>query len=132
MWYRIRRRKKRRSSVTKHYLEHKEAARELVLARLVYFNQSYGHEWKRVAIRNQKSRWGSCSQKGNLNFNYRILFLPPELQDYIIVHELCHLKELHHRESFWQLVAIQLPDYEALKFALRLYEKGAMAKVTIE
>ncbi len=132
MWYRVRRRRRvRRSSVTKHYLEHKEKARELVLARLAYFNQFYNLSWNRVAIRNQKSRWGSCSQKGNLNFNYRILFLPPELQDYIIVHELCHLRELHHRDTFWLLVAEQLPDYAALKGTLRLYEKGALAKATI-
>jgi len=132
MWYRIRRRKKRRSSVTKHYLEHKETARELVLARLVHFNQFYGLAWKRVAIRNQKSRWGSCSQKGNLNFNYRLLFLPQELQDYIIVHELCHLKELHHRESFWALVAEQLPNYLALKNSLRHYEKGVFKQVSLD
>jgi len=131
MWYRLRRRRKKRSSVTKHYLEHKESARELVLARLVYFNQYYNFSWGRVAIRNQKSRWGSCSQKGNLNFNYRILFLPPALQDYIIVHELCHLKELHHRESFWKLVAEQVPDFAALKGELRQYEKGVLAKASV-
>ncbi len=89
-------RRKRRSSVTKHYLLHKEMARAVVLERLHYFNQFYGLEWKRVAIRNQRRCWGSCTELGNLNFSYKILFLPPELRDYIIVHELCHLRELNH------------------------------------
>ena len=98
-WYRIRR--KRASSVTKHYLEHKEAARELTLARLAYFNHHYGLAWNRVAIRNQRRCWGSCTSLKNLNFSYKILFLPAELRDYIIVHELCHLAELNHGKNFW-------------------------------
>ena len=126
MWYRrIRRRKRRPRSqkATAHYLEHKEAARILVLARLAYFNQFSGYTIGRVAIRSQKSRWGSCSAQGNLNFNYHIIFLPPELQDYIIVHEICHLKELHHQQTFWDLVEQQLPAYKQHQRALRLYEK---------
>lgn len=123
MWYKIvRRRRRRRTSVTKHYLENKELARKVILARLEYFNQFYGFSWKRVAIRNTKTRWGSCSQDKNLNFNYKLIFLPEELRDYVIVHELCHLKELHHKESFWLLVAEQLPNYKVLKNALAKHE----------
>jgi predicted metal-dependent hydrolase len=125
MWYRLRRRRKRRSSsVTKHYLEHKEIARELTHARLAHFNQFYNFTYKRVSIKNQRRCWGSCSALGNLNFNYKIQFLPPELQDYIIVHELCHLQELNHGQAFWDLVAMQLPHHQELRLALRLHEKG--------
>ena len=125
MWYRRIKRHRRRprsQKATEHYLEHKETARQLVLARLSYFNQFYGFKIGRVAIRSQKSRWGSCSAKGNLNFNYRIIFLPPELQDYIIVHEICHLKELNHGAGFWSLVGEQLPDYLLLRRGLRYHE----------
>jgi predicted metal-dependent hydrolase len=107
-----RRLRRRPSSVTKHYIEHKEQARELVLARLEHFNQHYNLHWNRVAIRNQRRCWGSCSSLKNLNFNYKILFLPPHLQDYIIVHELCHLVHLNHGKEFWELVAEKIPTYK--------------------
>ena len=118
-----RKRRKRGSSVTKHYQEHKEAARELVLARLQYFNQHYNLKWNRVAIRNQRRCWGSCSSLKNLNFNYKIILLPPHLADYIIVHELCHLKHLHHRQEFWDLVAEQKPNYKTCVAELRAIDK---------
>lgn len=101
------------------YLNNKEAVRILVQSRLEYFNQFYGLSWERIAIRDQKSRWGSCSKRGNLNFNYKLLWLPAELQDYIIVHELCHLRELNHSKRFWTLVAKTLPEYSLLRRKLR-------------
>ena len=85
---------------TKKYQAHKSAARELVLRLLQKQNEYYRLPWGRVAIRNQRSRWGSCSKKGNLNFNYRVLFLPLHLQEYIIVHELCHLAVFDHSHKF--------------------------------
>lgn len=94
--------------------EARECARALVHARLTYFNQFYQCEYKKVFIKNQKTRWGSCSSAGNLNFSYRIIFLSPEAQDYLIVHELCHLKEFNHSERFWKLVAQQIPNYKTL------------------
>ncbi len=103
----------------KHFAEHKEKARELVTKRLAHFNKHYGLTWNRVAIRNQRSRWGSCSRKKNLNFNYKIALLPPHLADYIIVHELCHLGELSHSPRFWSLVAETLPHHRALRKELR-------------
>lgn len=115
--------RKRASTVTKHYVAHKETARELVLLRLAHFNQFYNLTWNRVAIRNQRRCWGSCSAKGNLNFNYKIQFLPPHLRDYIIVHELCHLMHLHHGQEFWDLVAQQLPNYKMLLTELRAIDK---------
>lgn len=121
LWRRTKRRlvRKRASTVTKHYVTHKEAARVLILSRLEQYNTFYNLTWNRVAIRNQRRCWGSCSAKGNLNFNYKILFLPPHLQDYIIVHELCHLTHLNHGKEFWDLVAQQIPHYKASLLELR-------------
>ena len=96
-----------------------EPARNLVRERLAYFNATYNLKFKRVAIRDQRTRWGSCSRKGNLNFNYRIVLLPDRLADYIIVHELCHLAEMNHSSNFWKLVAQTLPDYAARRCELR-------------
>lgn len=101
------------------YLKHKEAARMLVRARLEHFNRHYGFAWGRIAIKNHKSRWGSCSRKGNLNFSYRIVYLPPEVADYVIVHELCHLGQFNHSPAFWALVAKACPDHRALRARLR-------------
>lgn len=101
------------------YLKHKEAARALVAERLAHFNTQYGFTFHRIAIKDQKTRWGSCSKKGNLNFNYKIVFLAPHLADYIIVHELCHLKELNHSRRFWQLVERALPEHRRLRRELK-------------
>lgn len=101
------------------YLKNKEAARTLVLAKLEKFNQLYHFPIRRISIRDQRSRWGSCSKAGGLNFNYRIVFLPDDLADYLVVHEICHLGELNHRPAFWQLVARAVPDYEARRRRLR-------------
>ena len=116
--------RKRATTVTKHYVTHKEEARKLVLARLHHFNQHYNLTWNRVAIRNQRRCWGSCSAKKNLNFNYKVIFLPHHLADYIIVHELCHLTHLHHGQEFWDLVEEQLPDYKERLAELRAVDKA--------
>ena len=125
-------RRKRASSVTKHYLEHKEAARSLTLARLQHFNQHYQLSWNRVAIRNQRRCWGSCTSLKNLNFSYKILFLPPHLQDYIFVHELCHLQELNHSRNFWALVEQTVPDYRERIKTLKQIEQGGMSVQYLE
>ena len=101
------------------YLKHKEQAREFIVQRLSYFCALYNISFNRISIRSQKTRWGSCSKKKNLNFNYKILFLPQEQADYIIVHELCHLKEFNHSQKFWNLVALAVPNYRELKKELR-------------
>ena len=69
---------------------------------------SYG----RITIRNQKSRWGSCSSKGNLNFNCLLMLAPLEIIDYVVVHELCHRREMNHSPLFWTEVENMLPDYK--------------------
>ena len=101
------------------YLRFKESARVLIHHRLEYFNAHYKLTNGRVSIKNQRTKWGSCSSKGNLNFSYRIMKLPPELQDYLIVHELCHLAELNHGPKFWALVAETIPDYKKAHTLLR-------------
>jgi predicted metal-dependent hydrolase len=81
----------------------------------IYFNIFYNVVWKKVTIRNQKTRWGSCSRSGNISFNYKIALLPERLADYVVVHELCHLKEMNHSKQFWNLVAQTLPDYQSIR-----------------
>jgi predicted metal-dependent hydrolase len=95
-------------------------ALKLVKSRLEYFNQYYNFDYNKISIKNQKTKWGSCSSKKNLNFSYKIIFLPKELQDYLIVHELCHLKEMNHGKVFWRLVAEQIEDYKSKSKKLRI------------
>lgn len=124
MWFGVKKKRRRRTThkaSATHYSLHRERAREFVHERLVYWNTQYGCTYNRVAIRNQVTRWGSCSSKQNLNFNYRILFLPRHLADYIIVHELCHLIELNHSPAFWAHVEKALPNYFAHMQELRMY-----------
>ena len=106
-----------------HYAKHKERARVLVHARLGFFNTFYRLRFRKVFIKNSKSRWGSCSERGNLNFNYKILFLPHEVQDYLIVHELCHLAHFNHSPQFWAEVARSTPNHRALRRQLRTLER---------
>ncbi len=103
------------------YLQNRTSALILVRERLHFFNALYQLLWKAVTIKNATTRWGSCSRLKNLNFNYKIIYLPPELQDYLIVHELCHLAEMNHGRKFWQLVAKSLPQHARLRRELRRY-----------
>jgi len=105
---------------SKHnYQEHKLRAANFIKERLEYFNQFYQFKFGRISIRNQNTRWGSCSRQGNLNFNYRLLFLPKELADYVIVHELCHLKELNHSAAFWDLVRQTITNHKQKRQKLK-------------
>ncbi|MBU1036997.1 M48 family metallopeptidase [Patescibacteria group bacterium] len=109
------------------YLAHKDEALDLVKERIKHFNKTYNLKFNKINIKNQKTRWGSCSKKGNLNFNYKILFLPKHITDYIIVHELCHLKEFNHSGKFWDLVNKAIPNHSELKKEInfpRAYARG--------
>lgn len=97
------------------YKKYKHQALELVRDRISYWSKIYGFQFGKVNVRDQKTRWGSCARNGNINFNYKILFLPERLRDYIIVHEICHLKEFNHSQRFWNLVSKTLPDYKELR-----------------
>ncbi|MFA5991503.1 MAG: M48 family metallopeptidase [Candidatus Doudnabacteria bacterium] len=103
------------------YKKFKKQAIILAQAKVKQWAEFYGVGYGRIAIRNQKTRWGSCSKKGNLNFNYRIVQLRPELLDYLIVHELCHLQEFNHSRNFWALVAKAVPDYKKLRAELKRF-----------
>ena len=81
-------------------------------ARVEYFAKIIGVTYGRITIRNQKTRWGSCSSKGNLNFNCLLMLAPPEVLDYVVVHELCHRKQMNHSKAFWSEVEKVLPDYK--------------------
>lgn len=103
----------------KAFHHYRESARALAHDRIRKLNAGYDFSYRRISIRNQKSRWGSCSKRGNLNFNYRIALLPPHLADYIIVHELMHLQELNHSPKFWNLVAHVIPNHRECRKELR-------------
>ena len=85
----------------------------LVAERVAYFADIMGVTYHLITIRAQRSRWGSCSSKGNLNFNCLLALVPSEVLDYVVVHELCHLKEMNHSAAFWAEVEKILPDYSA-------------------
>lgn len=104
---------------TKKYLEYKELARKIAVSRVDFFNKHYGFKVGKIAIRNQRSRWGSCSTKGNLNFNYKIALIPAHLQDYLVVHELCHLGQFNHSQKFWDLVAETVPEWKKAREELK-------------
>lgn len=87
-------------------------ALEYIPRRVEYFANIMGVDYKKITIRNQKTRWGSCSQKGNLNFNCLLMLMPPEVIDYVVVHELCHRKEMNHSKQFWNEVEKILPYYK--------------------
>jgi predicted metal-dependent hydrolase len=106
---------------TVSFQEGKEGALAFVIKRIKILNKKYQFDYHSISIKNQKTRWGSCSRKGNLNFNYRIASLPPYLADYIIVHELCHLKEFNHSQKFWNLVGKTVPEYRDIQKRLQEY-----------
>ncbi len=102
-------------------LAHKDDARRLILNIIEKYQKLYPFSYRKIFIKNLKSRWGSCSSAKNLNFNYRLMFLPDRLAEYVVVHELCHLREMNHGVRFWQLVIQAFPDYKALRKALKKY-----------
>lgn len=101
------------------YLRCKKLAKEIIEKKLKYYNQFYNFTWGTVSIRNQKTRWGSCSRDGNLSFSYRIIYLPEKACDYIVVHELCHRGEFNHSQKFWNLVAKNIPEYRKIRKEIR-------------
>ena len=91
---------------------YKQTVRKAIINRLNYFNEKLRVQFGIVRIKSQKTRWGSCSRKGNLNFNWRLAMAPEHIIDYVVVHELCHLVYMNHSKEFWRLVESQIPDYK--------------------
>lgn len=92
--------------------KHKKYARKIFEAKVAYFQQFTGGEYTSITIRDQKTRWGSCSGRGILSFNWRLILAPTEILDYVVVHELCHLTHMNHSKEFWGLVGSVIPDYK--------------------
>jgi predicted metal-dependent hydrolase len=101
-------------TVTRNALEKwlRREAKQYMAARVRELAQQHGFEYGRITIRAQKTRWGSCSASGNLNFNLRLMMAPPLAIDYLILHELAHLRQMNHSTRFWQLVERMFPDYQ--------------------
>lgn len=91
------------------------AAKEYFPKRVAHFSQFTGGSYSRITIRDQKTRWGSCSAKGTLSFNWRLMLAPPSIPDYVIVHELCHLTYMNHSAAFWKKVESVYPDYRTAR-----------------
>ena len=98
--------------------------------RAAHFAPLLGVTYGRITIRNQRTRWGSCSSKGNLNFNCLLMLAPEEVRDYVVVHELCHRLEMNHSPRFWALVERILPDYRTQKKWLREHGRSLMEQMT--
>lgn len=89
-----------------------DAAKRLLTEKTLFWSTKIGVAVNKLSLRDQKTRWGSCSPNGNINYNWRIIMAPPPIVDYLIVHELCHLRFPNHSAAYWNFVASFLPDYK--------------------
>lgn len=101
----------------------REKTRERVWEMLERVNQAYRYDFQRVFIRDVTSRWGSCSESGNLNFSVRAGLLSEQLLEYLVTHEICHLREMNHSDRFWRLVARTIPSYRDRRRELRNWKE---------
>ncbi|MBP6005626.1 M48 family metallopeptidase [Candidatus Saccharibacteria bacterium] len=106
----------------REYLDNREMARMIIQGRLDYYQTMLGVKYKRVSIKLLRSRWGSCSSLGNLNFNYLIIKLPDQLRDSVIVHELTHLIHPNHSQLFYQTAEEILPGFRKISKQMRNYQ----------
>ena len=104
-------------------------AKDFFPQRAAYWAQRMGLQYGRITIRHQRSCWGSCSGKGNLNFNCLLMLAPENVADYVIVHELCHLVQHNHSKAFWDLVAQTIPDYAARRQWLKTQGKALIGRL---
>ena len=102
---------------------YKTQARVVLAERVKFFARKHGFKVGKIRISSARTRWGSCSQKGTLSFTWRLVMAPPEVIDYVIVHELCHLKELNHSKAFWAQVEAILPGYKRQRTWLKNHGK---------
>jgi predicted metal-dependent hydrolase len=104
-------------------------AAKLINERADKLSSQMGISYKRVAIRGQKTRWGSCSHRKNLSFNWKLIMAPEPVIDYVIIHELTHLKEMNHSKRFWELVAEYCPAWRDYKKWLKRHEADLSARL---
>lgn len=104
-------------------------ARQMIPIRTAHFARQMGVSYGRITIRTQHTRWGSCSSAGNLNFNCLLMLAPEEVLDYVIVHELCHRKEMNHSPKFWSEVEKSLPDHFRCRQWLKEHGGSLMARL---
>jgi predicted metal-dependent hydrolase len=97
---------------------------EFIPRRTEYLANIHGFKAGRISIRNQKTRWGSCSASGSLSFNYKLMKFREEIIDYVIIRELCHLMELNHSPRFWKIVSSILPEYKSLRKELKSFNRN--------
>jgi predicted metal-dependent hydrolase len=97
----------------------RHSAKKFLTFRVRELSGKYGFRVNRISVRGQKTRWGSCSSGGNLSFNFRLMRCRHEVIDYVIIHELCHLKEMNHSDKFWKLVQSLCPDFKKLRKELK-------------
>ena len=106
-----------------------EQALAVLPGKVRHFASLAGVSYGRITIRNQRTRWGSCSAEGNLNFNCLLMLTPEKVQDYVVVHELCHRKELNHSARFWQEVERVMPDYRIPRKWLKDHGSAIIARM---
>lgn len=106
-----------------------QTARDIFIRKVEYYARILQVTYGRITIREQKTRWGSCSGKGNLNFNWRLIFAPEHVLDYVVVHELAHRREMNHSGAFYAIVESVLPDYRASRKWLRDHGRTLWDKV---
>ena len=102
---------------------YKKMARKTIIERVNCIARNHEFRVNKIRISSAKTRWGSCSTKGTLSFTWRLVMAPPDVIDYVIVHELCHLKELNHSKAFWMYVEAILPDYKQRRKWLKKHGK---------
>ena len=107
----------------------REEARVLVTQSVQHYAPLVGVSYNKITIRTQHTRWGSCSSKGNLNFNCLLALVPREVLDYVVVHELCHRKEMNHSDRFWNEVARIIPDYKSRKQWLKDHGASLISRI---
>lgn len=91
---------------------YKKEAKKIINEKLLFYSKKMSVTYNQFRIKEQKTRWGSCSKRNNLNFNWKIIMAPEKVMDYVIIHELCHLVHFNHSKDFWNLLAFYMPDYK--------------------
>ena len=106
-----------------------DSAKELVPQKTAYFSKVIGVNYGRITIRREKTIWGSCTAKGNLNFNCLLALLPDSVADYVIIHELCHRKHMNHSQAFWRTVERYCPEYKTCRKWLKTFGEELLLRL---